>query len=84
MTLSIEYAGTEPLQAYHVEVIAGGHVVRSFDAMAEDSCSVVMQHADLVEPGAKMNVMRLETWQALRASDERALADQMQRQGATS
>jgi hypothetical protein len=72
-----------PLIAFHVDVIKGGNVVRSFEAMSPSSCEVVMQHADLCEPGSKLSVMRLETWRALQRADERALKSQIERQGAT-
>jgi hypothetical protein len=40
---------------------------------------VVMQHADLCEPGSKLSVMRLETWRALQRQADRAQAVELQR-----
>jgi hypothetical protein len=68
-----------PLIAFHVDVIKGGNVVRSFEAMSPSSCEVVMQHADLCEPGSKLSVMRLETWRALQRQADRAQAVELQR-----
>lgn len=60
------------LTAFHVEITRAGRVVNSFEAMSTSSCDVVAQHADLCEPGSKMRVMRLDTWQSLRREADRA------------
>lgn len=54
----------QPLRSYHVRVInrASRQTVREFEAMAADSCACAMQHADLAEPGEKLDVMSLDAW----------------------
>jgi hypothetical protein len=48
--------------AFRVQIGRKGSPRLSFDAMAPDSVSCVMQHMDLCEPDEKLDVMGLEHW----------------------
>jgi hypothetical protein len=69
----IEVARLQPMRRYMVRFRRAGQVVRQFEAIGTDSCSVVMQHADLCEPGEKIDVMGLDEYHA--AIDAGMLAD---------
>jgi hypothetical protein len=62
---------------FRVQIGRKGSPRLSFDAMASDSVSCVMQHMDLCEPDEKLDVMGLEHWreqQREHASLERQVA----------
>lgn len=52
----------QPMRAFMVCFKQGGAVVRSFEAMGTDSCTVVEQHLGSCQPGEKLDVMSLEAW----------------------
>jgi hypothetical protein len=63
--------------AFRVQIGRKGSPRLSFDAMASDSVTCVMQHMDLAGPGEKLDVMGLEHWREQRrehASLERQVA----------
>mgnify|MGYP003443284132 CR=1 FL=1 len=65
------------MQTYRIQIKRGQTVRREFEAMAEDSCAATMQHADLCEPGEKLDVQLIPLLPMPTPNDRRALLNQI-------